>query len=47
VKPGKEGEPGDLFVRIRVMVPKSATDKEKELWGELAKISSFNPRIES
>lgn len=47
LKPGKEGEPGDLFVRVRVVVPKTATDKEKELWAELAKLSTFDPRAES
>lgn len=44
VKPGKEGEPGDLLVRIRIVVPKNISEKEKELWRELQKTASFDPR---
>jgi curved DNA-binding protein len=44
IKPGKEGEPGDLYVRVKVVMPKNASDRAKELWRELAAISNFNPR---
>ncbi len=30
-KPGKEGEPGDMFVRVRVVVPKTIPEKAMEL----------------
>jgi len=39
-----ENEAGDLYVRIEIEVPQSISDKEKELWEELARISSFKPR---
>jgi len=39
----KEGR-GDLYARIQVMVPKNLTAKEKELFEQLAKTSSFKPR---
>lgn len=41
-RPG--GERGDLFLRVKVMVPKKLTDKEKELFEKLAKVSKFDPR---
>ena len=43
--PQKRGvEPGDLVAVIRIVVPKHMSAKEKELFEELAKVSSFNPR---
>lgn len=37
--PRKNGEGnGDLFVRVEVTVPKHLTEKQKELWEELAKL---------
>ncbi|MDB6052643.1 MAG: Chaperone protein DnaJ [Verrucomicrobiales bacterium] len=42
--PQKEGEKGDLFVKIRVLLPKEISPKEQALWEELAKGSSFQPR---
>jgi curved DNA-binding protein len=44
VKPGKDGEPGDMFVRVRVVVPKTTSEKAIDLWRQLAAISDFNPR---
>jgi curved DNA-binding protein len=44
VKPGKEGEPGDMFVRVKVVMPKAISDRAKELWKELAAVSDFKPR---
>ncbi|SIN74022.1 DnaJ C-terminal domain-containing protein [Halodesulfovibrio marinisediminis] len=42
---GGTSNKGDQFVRIKIVVPESATDKQKELWDELAKeCGSFSPR---
>ena len=41
---GKEGERGDLFVVARVQVPATVTDKERQLWEQLARESRFSPR---
>lgn len=41
---GKNGVRGDLLAQITVEVPKSLSGKEKELFSELKKSSSFNPR---
>ena len=36
---------GDQFVRVKVVVPESTTDKQKELWEELSKeFEDFTPR---
>lgn len=35
---------GDLFMEIQICVPKPLSDKEKSLFEELSKISTFNPR---
>ena len=41
----KEGEQrGDLFAVVQIVVPKALSTKERELFEELAKTSSFNPR---
>jgi curved DNA-binding protein len=42
--PNPRGNPGDLFAEVRIMVPSSLTDKERELFKELADISVFDPR---
>lgn len=42
-KDGKGGR-GDLVAEIKIMVPKQLTAKEKELFEQLKKSSSFNPR---
>lgn len=39
-----KGGAGDLYAETRIVVPKSLTDKERELFEELAKVSSFDPR---
>jgi curved DNA-binding protein len=41
---GKTGERGDLYVVVRVQVPEQVSAKEKSLWEELARTSSFKPR---
>jgi len=38
--------PGDLLVQIHIEVPHAVAAKERELWEQLAKVSSFNPREE-
>lgn len=43
--PGRGGTAGgDLYVIIKIVVPKKLSEKEKELFKELSKISSYNPR---
>ncbi len=37
-------EYGDLYARIRIIVPKELTEKERSLIGELAKLRNDNPR---
>jgi len=41
------GERGDLYATVRITVPYSLTPKERELFQELQKTSSFNPRVET
>jgi len=42
--PLASGPRGDLFVVLRVEVPKQITPREKELWEQLARESNFSPR---
>ena len=35
---------GDLYCVISIQVPEKLTDREKELWEQLARESRFNPR---
>ena len=42
--PKKDAERGDLIARLNIVLPKKLTAKEKELFAEMAKVSSFNPR---
>jgi curved DNA-binding protein len=42
--PQREGGRGDLNVVVRVEVPERVTERERELWAQLAKESKFNPR---
>lgn len=35
---------GDLFVEVRIVVPKELTTKERELFEQLRDVSQFNPR---
>lgn len=44
-KDGK-GSRGDLIAEIKIMVPKSLTEEEKEIFEKLNVISKFNPRVE-
>ncbi|MER8014062.1 J domain-containing protein [Streptomyces griseoluteus] len=42
--PGPRGADGDLYAELRIMVPPRLGDKERELFEELAAVSSFDPR---
>ena len=42
--PGRKGKSGDLLVTIRIVVPEKTSDRERELYEQLAKTSSFQPR---
>ena len=42
--PNPKGKPGDLYAEVRVMVPKTLTKRERELFEELAAVSNFDPR---
>ncbi len=43
--PQKKGlEPGDLVAIVRIVVPKQMSAREKSLFEELAKVSTFSPR---
>jgi curved DNA-binding protein len=42
--PNPKGSPGDLFAEVRIMVPPHLDDRERELFEELAKVSTFDPR---
>jgi curved DNA-binding protein len=41
-RPG--GRNGDLFARIRILVPDRLSDRERELFEQLSRASSFDPR---
>jgi curved DNA-binding protein len=42
--PGPRGAQGDLYATIKVEVPKKPTREERNLFEQLAEVSSFNPR---
>jgi len=42
--PKKSGGHGDLYVRIRIEVPKQLSARERQLFEDLSKSSKFNPR---
>ncbi|MEM9598624.1 MAG: DnaJ C-terminal domain-containing protein [Acidobacteriota bacterium] len=41
--PNTKGKDGDLYAEIKVMVPESLTDEERELFEQLAETSAFRP----
>ncbi|ACU75281.1 chaperone DnaJ domain protein [Catenulispora acidiphila DSM 44928] len=45
--PNPKGPPGDLYAEVRIMVPATPTDRERELFEQLAAASSFDPRRRS
>ena len=42
--PGRKSPAGDLLVTVRVVVPEHPTPREKELYEQLARASTFRPR---
>ncbi|MBT2388776.1 DnaJ domain-containing protein [Streptomyces sp. ISL-1] len=42
--PNPRGANGDLYAEVRIMVPPKLTDRERELFEELATVSTFDPR---
>ena len=42
--PGPRDEQGDLYAEIRIHVPRRLSSRERELFEQLAEVSSFNPR---
>lgn len=40
----KDGDRGDLYAVVKIRVPAETAGRERELWEELARASSFNPR---
>jgi curved DNA-binding protein len=42
--PDPGGRPGDLYAEVKIMVPPRLTDRERELFSELAAVSTFDPR---
>jgi curved DNA-binding protein len=42
--PNPKGAPGDLFALISIVIPKQPSERERELFEELQRVSSFHPR---
>lgn len=42
--PTRDGGRGDLFAVVKIVVPKALSNRERELFTEMAAVSSFNPR---
>ena len=42
--PDKQGNRGDIFATVKVVVPAHPTDREKELFRQLAEQATFRPR---
>ena len=40
----RRGQPGDLYARVKVVVPRTLTKEEKELFEKLRDVSSFDAR---
>ncbi|WP_308796389.1 J domain-containing protein [Agromyces silvae] len=45
--PQPGGRPGDLFAKVKVVVPPHLTDRERELFQQLQRESAFDPRSSS
>jgi curved DNA-binding protein len=45
--PRDDGHRGDLYATVQIQVPPFASDQESQLWEQLARTSSFNPRSSS
>ncbi len=44
---GKGADKGDQLVRMMIAVPETLSDKERDLWEQLARASNFHPRHDS
>jgi curved DNA-binding protein len=42
--PNKRGKPGDLYAEAQIKVPRSPSVEERELFEQLGKVSTFDPR---
>jgi curved DNA-binding protein len=42
--PSPKGAPGDLYAEVKIMVPRKLSDRERELFEELGRVSDFDPR---
>jgi curved DNA-binding protein len=42
--PNPRGTPGDFYAEVRVAVPDHLSDRERQLFEELAQVSTFDPR---
>jgi len=42
--PQPGGKPGDLFAKVKIMVPPHPTDRERELFEQLKRESTYDPR---
>jgi curved DNA-binding protein len=45
--PNPRGSPGDLYADVRIVVPSRPSRRERELFEELSRVSSFDPRSRS
>jgi curved DNA-binding protein len=44
--PNSRGHPGDFYAVVRIVVPKRLSRRERELYDELSRVSTFDPRRE-
>jgi curved DNA-binding protein len=44
--PNSRGHPGDFYAVVRIAVPKRLSRRERELYDELSRVSTFDPRRE-
>lgn len=42
--PDSRGDAGDLYAEIKIMVPEELSERERELFEQLAEVSTFKPR---
>jgi curved DNA-binding protein len=42
--PNPRGTPGDLFAEVKIVVPSTVDGRERELYEELSRVSTFDPR---
>jgi curved DNA-binding protein len=44
--PNPKGTAGDLYAEVKIVVPAQPSDRERELWQQLAAVSRFDPRVQ-